>query len=138
MGDQLKMLEMLTRMKLDAELSRLRDLSEEVRRRRDEIAALGSEVRARSDALSAADPETDLALQTGQDARWQLWVARESSRLSRAAAEVSARREAQRRKAERAFGQVHALGKIREIGAEEKRLCEARRLQGQAGRGEAE
>ncbi len=130
MSDQLKTLEALVQMKLDAELARLRKVSEETRRRRDEIAALGAEVQARSEVLNGADLAGDLALQAGQDARWQAWIARETSRLNREAAEAAARREAQRMKARRAFGQVHALGEIRKIEAEEKRLRDARRLQG--------
>ncbi len=134
MSDRLRPLEELTRMVLDAELAKLRRLSEETRQRRDEIARLGAARAARSAEVTGADPARDLAFQTGQDARWQAWVARQHGRLSREAAESAARREAQRKLAQRAFGQVEALAGIRALDDEERRLRAARRLHADPGR----
>jgi len=133
MSEELRSLQDLTQMILDAELTKLRQLSQETRRRQDEIARLGAALAARSAEVKRADPSNDLALRTGQDARWQAWVARTNSRLTREAADVAARREAQRLTAQRAFGRVHALGKIREREDEENRLRVSRQVRVETG-----
>ena len=128
MSDDLRRLQDLTQILLDAELAKLQRLSEETRHRQDEAARLGAALSARSDVLKRTDPLADLAFQTGQDARWQAWTARARKRLVREAAEIAARREAQRKTARRAFGQVEALAGIRRLEEDERKLREARRL----------
>ncbi|HCQ65902.1 MAG TPA: hypothetical protein DIU07_12455 [Rhodobacteraceae bacterium] len=128
MSDRLRPLEDLTRILLDAELAKLRQLSQESRLREDEATRLGEALATRSEQLKTIDPLTDLALQTGQDAQWQAWAAHAKKRLMREAAEVAARREAQRKKAQRAFGQVEALAGIRRLEDEERMLRAARRV----------
>ena len=128
MTDGLRGLQDLTRMLLDAELSELRQLSEDARLKRQELDRLGAALAARSEALRGGDPFDDFAYRTGQDARWQAWTAGARAELNREAAAIAARREAQRKKAQRAFGRVEALAGIRRLEAEERRLREARRL----------
>ena len=128
MTDGLRGLQDLTRMLLDAELAELRHLSEDARLKRQELDRLGAALAARSEALRGGDPFDDLAYRTGQDARWQAWTAGARAELNREAAAIAARREAQRKKAQRAFGRVEALAGIRRLEAEERRLREARRL----------
>jgi len=128
MSDGLRPLQDLTQILLDAELARLRQLSEQTRLRQGDVARLGAALSARSEQLESTDSMDDLAFRTGQDARWQAWTAREKKRLMREAAEVAARREAQRKKAQRAFGQVEALAGLRRLEAEERKLREARKL----------
>lgn len=128
MSDGLRPLQDLTQILLDAELARLRQLSEETRLRQGDVARLGAALSARSEQLESTDSMDDLAFRTGQDARWQAWTAREKKRLMREAAEVAARREAQRKKAQRAFGQVEALAGLRRLEAEKRKLRQARKL----------
>ncbi len=129
MSDHFRPLEEVTQTILDAELAELKRLSDETRLRQDEIARLGAALAARGADLRGGSAADDLAFQSGQDARWQAWVAREGKRLTREAAEVAARREAQRKKAQRALGQVDAVARIRALEDEERRQRAARRLQ---------
>lgn len=128
MSDDLRRLQDLTQILLDAELAKLQKLTEETRLRQNEVAQLGAALAARSEALKSPDPQADLAFQTGQDARWQAWTARAKKRLMQEAAEVAARREVQRKKAQKAFGRVEALAGIQRLEEEERKLQEARRL----------
>lgn len=128
MNDDLRRLQDLTQILLDADLARLQQLADETRRRQDEVVKLGTALTARSNALKGTDEATDLAFQTGQDARWQAWTTREKKRLMRETAEIAAQREAQRKKAQKAFGRVEALAGIRRLQEEERKLHEARRL----------
>ncbi len=127
MNDDLRPLEALTRMKLDTELARLRRLSEVAEARRREISALGASVEARSRAIAEADPARDLALLSGQDAIWQDWVQRQKRRLTRDAAEAAAQREAQRVRAQRAFGETEALKGLRELAVNDRKAQAVRR-----------
>lgn len=128
MSDGLHSLQGLTRILLDAELAKLRHLSAETRLRQDEVARLDAALAARTQTLASTDPLNDLAFRTGQDAQWQAWTARAKKRLMRELAEAAAQREAQRKKAQHAFGQVEALAGIRQIEEDEKKLREARKL----------
>lgn len=133
MKDELGPLVELTRFVLDSELAKLRRLSEETRRKQDEINRLGDRLTERLAALGAVDPMDDVSFHSGQDARWQAWVAQEKKRLSLVAAELASRREAQRVKAQRAFGRVEALKGLREVDAAERAQRAARRLQDDPG-----
>lgn len=128
MSDDLRPLQDMTRIILDAELAKLRQLSLETRLRQDEVVQIGAALAARSEQLKSADPLTDLAFQVGQDAQWQAWTACAKKRLLREAAEIAARREAQRKKAQKAFGQVEAFKGIRQLEDDERKLRAARRL----------
>lgn len=128
MSDDLRRLQDLTQILLDTELAKLQQLAEETRRREQAVAKLGAALTARSDALKGTDPLTDLAFQTGQDARWQAWATREKKHLMREAAEIAAQREAQRKKAQKAFGRVEALAGIERLEEDARKLRAARRL----------
>ena len=129
MSDRMRPLLGLTKMVLDAELAKLRALSDETRRRQDEIADLQATLAARSADVKRADPATDLSLLSGRDAHWQSWVGVTRRRLTGEAAEIAARREAQRLRAQRAFGQVHALDALSRLAQEEERRKENRKSQ---------
>lgn len=127
MNDQLRGLEELSQLILDTELAKLRRLADETRRRQDEIAELGAALARRSAELDGAGAGEDLAFRSGRDAAWLAWVARERGRRVRVAAEAAARREAQHRQAQRAFGQVDALARLRAFDTDERRMQAARR-----------
>ena len=129
MRDRIRPLEEVTQTILDAELAELKRLAEETRARQDEITRLGAAVSARSAQIGGADSADDLAFRTGQDARWQAWVARARSRLKREAAEAAARRAAQFKKAQKALGQVDAVARIRALDDDARREDASRRLQ---------
>lgn len=128
MRDQLGPLEELTRIRLDAELAKLRRCSEDLRQRRSEVASLGAALAARSEDLRNTGA-ADAALCSGQDAIWQAWVARRKRQLSRDAAQAASRREAQLKTALKAFGQAEALAGLRDLENEERRRARARRSQ---------
>lgn len=128
MGDDIRRLQDLTRILLDAELATLQHLSDEARLKQEAVHQLGAAQAERAAALKAGDPLDDLAFRFGQDARWQAWAADAKGRLVREAAECAARREAQRKRAQRAFGRVEALAGLQRMEDEERKLRDARRL----------
>lgn len=127
MADGMRPLRDLTRLVFDAELARLRAASEEVRACIAAADGLAAEAARRGAEVSAMDGAPDLALRTGQDARWQAWLGRERARLAREAAQAAARREAQRKVAERAFGRLEALARVQEKLAADRSARRARR-----------
>lgn len=129
MDEQLKSLQDLGRLILDAELADLRRLADETHRRQLEIARLGAAVAKRSAELGGPRAADDLAFRVGQDGAWLAWLSEERNRLTRAAADAAARREAQRKRAQRALGQVSALEGIVRLDEEERRMRKARRAQ---------
>ena len=137
MNDQLRSLQNVTQIILDAELAKLRRLSDETRLRQEKLAELVAVRAARSVEVQNGNASKDLAFQTGQDGRWQAWVARANSRLTREAADAAARREAQRMKAQRAFGRVDALARIRALEDDARKQRKARRLLAEAGGSDA-
>ncbi|MCB1327938.1 MAG: hypothetical protein KDK28_00030 [Maritimibacter sp.] len=128
MTDDLRPLQDLTRILLDAELAKLQQLTEDTQTKQAALDKLGAALALRASQVKQADVADDLAFCTGQDARWQAWTAAAKGQLRREAAESAARREAQRQKAQFAFGRVEALEGIRQLEAEERKLRAARRL----------
>ena len=133
MTDGLRPLQELTGILLDAELAKLRQLTEETRSKQAALETLGRALRVRASQVKQDGVGEDLAFCTGQDARWQAWTAAQQGRLRREAAESAARREAQLKKAQFAFGRVKALDGIRRFEAEERAQRVARRLHADPG-----
>ena len=125
MTKSVQSLEDLTRMTLDAELAQLKVLSGEINDRRAEIEAM--KIQRAKRARMVETQGVDLAFQSGQDARWLDWMAREQARLNLDLAHLAARWEAQRAVASRAFGRVEALAELGWREAEERRVQAARR-----------
>lgn len=129
MGERLQPLQDLTRLVFDAELAKLRQCSEEVRACKAELDRLAARQASRLAETSEMTAEPDLALTTGQDARWLAWVGAERARLARQAAQAAARREAQRQVTERAFGRVEALARLQAKARDERLSRLARRVE---------
>lgn len=127
MTGALKSLKALTQLTLDAELARLKALSDELGARHAEVETLMAYGRDRAAALAQGAAENDLAFALGRDEAWLAWSARQRSRLSLEIAQVKARREAQRVVASRAFGRVEAIAELDRREAEQRRLTAARR-----------
>ncbi|GKY86684.1 hypothetical protein [Sinisalibacter aestuarii] len=125
-GKDLAALEALAGMVFEAELARLDALSRALADRKADLAALDGARRKRAEALAGDCGADDLAFITGQDARWSGWLGRERARISREVAEIAARREAQRLRAQTAFGKRDALRMIREREAARARQVAAR------------
>jgi len=130
MSGALRSLEEITAMVLDAELARLRQLSDELALLRAEAAELAARARARRETLAADGP--DLAFGTGRDALWLGWIARERARLNSEIAQLAARREAQRLIARTAFGRVEAIRGLERRAIDVRRLEQMRKLMNEA------
>ncbi len=117
----------VTQLILDAELARLRRVSDEVADLRAAIADLDRDVRARAGQL--AEPrDADCARMAGRDGPWLDWVAARRRALMGALADAAARREAQRVVTRRAFGRVEAISGLEQLGEAEQKQRAQRRL----------
>lgn len=113
MSRDLEGLEAIAAMMFDAELARLNAITGELAARTVELSALAAARKARAELLRAGEGGNDFAFLAGQDALWSAWLVREGMRLSREAAEIAARREEQRLRAQKAFGKRDALRQMR-------------------------
>ncbi|OIP84219.1 MAG: hypothetical protein AUK37_05905 [Rhodobacterales bacterium CG2_30_65_12] len=113
MSRDLAGLEAIAAMMFDAELARLNAVSAELAARTAELAALAEARNARAEMLQSGGGGDDFAFLAGQDGLWSAWLVRTGARLSREAAEIAARREAQRLRAQKAFGKRDALRQMR-------------------------
>ncbi|TYB77892.1 hypothetical protein [Maritimibacter fusiformis] len=117
----------VTQLILDAELARLRRISDEVAGLRAAIADLDRDVRARAGQL-AEPQDADCARMAGRDGPWLDWVAARRRALMGALADAAARREAQRVVTRRAFGRVEAISGLEQLGEAEQKQRAQRRL----------
>lgn len=127
MTEELAELGRVTRLVLDAELARLRDVTAEVAVLRVQIAELDAALRDRTSVLSQGE-RVDCAHLAGRDGPWLDWVAGRKRALNAVLAEAAARREAQRVVARRAFGRAEALSGLLLRNDADLRQRQARRL----------
>lgn len=120
-------LEVLAQIVFEAELARLKTLSQEVNEQHAALSELAAAKSQRQAALMESELRDDLAFLAGQDALWGKWAFLESARLSRSLAQAAARREDQRLKTQRAFGKRDALRQMREQADAERASAQARR-----------
>lgn len=117
----------VTQLILDAELARLRRVSDEVADLRAAIADLDRDVRARAGQL-AEPQDADCARMAGRDGPWLDWVAARRRALMGALADAAARREAQRVVTRRAFGRVEAISGLEQLEEAEQKQRAQRQL----------
>jgi len=111
MKKKLHSLKTVSQMVLDTELAKLRDLTEQLTAKSDEISALRQAGRDRVDGLSHGSGD-DLAFVTGQDQRYGKWLEARIREINTDIANLAAAREHQLALTRRAFGRTSALDQL--------------------------
>jgi len=125
MDKQLVALRNLTGLVLDAERMKLQQIIKAEQDLAEQVAELDRESNKRAAQLLAKGG-MDTALLAGADLRWQNWVQQQKRSLNTCRSAILAKQEEQRLKAQKAFGQAEAVGRLLEKSAEEARLKSGR------------
>lgn len=111
MQNQLRKLQQLTRMAMDVEMIKLRQISQSEQALADQIKALDTLSHLRAEQLANAGG-ADVALYAGADIRWANWKQRRTITMNTQRAQLLAKREEQRSEALKAFGKNQAVQKL--------------------------
>lgn len=125
MDKQLVALRNLTGLVLDAEKMKLQQIIKAEQDLAEQVTELDRKSNKRAEQLLAKGG-MDTALLAGADLRWQTWVQQQKRSLNTRRSAILAKKEEQRLKAQKAFGQAEAVGRLLEKSAEEARMKSGR------------
>ncbi|WP_457647671.1 hypothetical protein [Profundibacter sp.] len=125
MDKQLVALRHLTGLVLDAEKMKLQQIIKAEQDLAEQVTELDRKSNKRAAQLLAKGG-IDTALLAGADLRWQNWAQQQKRLLNTRRSAILAKKEEQRLKAQKAFGQAEAVGRLLEKSAEEARLKSGR------------